>query len=170
MVQGSGWRRLEERFGIVLKVVACGALAGLFLLVAMIVISRFVPGLPSAGWTDELIELLFAWLIFAGAASLWRERGHFAVDLIGQMLAPSSLSRRAQHFFVELLSITFLLVFIWQSCVFIVGNATELSPIFTLPRYYWYGVMPIAGLIMIGYSLARVASLLRSPRDSFGPS
>jgi TRAP-type C4-dicarboxylate transport system permease small subunit len=155
---------LERRFGLVLKGIAVCALAGLFLLVTLIVVSRFVPGMPSAGWTDELIELLFAWLVFAGSASLWRERGHFAVDLLGAMLPPQGAARRVQEVAIEVLSLAFLGVFIRQAWVFIVNNATELSPIFTLPKYYWYGVMLLSGAVMIGYSLARIVHLARTAR------
>jgi TRAP-type C4-dicarboxylate transport system permease small subunit len=155
---------LERRFGVALKVVAVAALAGLFVLVVLIVVSRFVPGLPSAGWTDELVEFLFAWLVFAGSASLWRERGHFAVDLLGAMLAPDGTARRIQEAVIEVLSLAFLVVFVRQAWVFIVGNATELSPIFTLPKYYWYGVMVLSGAVMIGYSIARLVELARGTR------
>jgi TRAP-type C4-dicarboxylate transport system permease small subunit len=158
--------QLEHAFGMALKGIAIAALGLLFVMVALIVVSRFVPGLPSAGWTDELIEMLFAWLIFAGSASLWRERGHFAVDLFGQFLPAAGLARRSQEILVELLCLAFLAVFEWQAWVFIVNNATEMSPIFTLPKYYWYGVMPLAGAVMIAYSIARLARLaLARPQD-----
>jgi TRAP-type C4-dicarboxylate transport system permease small subunit len=153
---------IDRSLGLGLKGIAVAALAGLFLLVTLIVVSRFVPGLPSAGWTDELIELLFAWLVFAGSASLWRERGHFAVDLLGQWLPEDGLARRTQEIAIEVLSLAFLAVFVWQAQKFIVNNATELSPIFTLPKYYWYGVMLLSGAVMIGYSIAHVVHLLRT--------
>jgi len=156
--------KLELRFGLGLKVIAVSALAGLFVLVTFIVVSRFVPGLPSAGWTDELIEFLFAWLVFAGSASLWRARGHFAVDLVGQMLLRDGRARHAQEIVIEVLSLVFLAVFVWQATVFIVNNASEMSPVFTLPKYYWYGVMPLAGLVMVGYSIARIARLVMAAR------
>jgi TRAP-type C4-dicarboxylate transport system permease small subunit len=156
--------KLEQRFGLGLKVIAVSALAGLFVLVTFIVVSRFVPGLPSAGWTDELIEFLFAWLVFAGSASLWRERGHFAVDLVGQMLPQDGRARRLQEIVIEVLSLAFLAVFVWQAKAFIVGNATEMSPVFTLPKYYWYGVMLFSGMVMIGYSVARIARIAKTAR------
>jgi TRAP-type transport system small permease protein len=161
---------LERRFGLALKAIAVAALAGLFVLVTFIVVSRFVPGLPSAGWTDELIEFLFAWLVFVGSASLWRERGHFAVDLVGAMLRPEGTARRIQEAVIEALSLAFLLVFLWQAWKFIAGNATELSPVFTLPKYYWYGAMLLSGVVMIGYSIARIVQLARNVRAPAAPA
>ena len=59
---------------------------GLLLLVGAGVFVRFVP-VSSMGWADEIIELGFAWLVFFGAAWLWRNRTHFKVDLLQHLLA-----------------------------------------------------------------------------------
>jgi TRAP-type C4-dicarboxylate transport system permease small subunit len=54
----------------------------------------------------------------------------------------------------------FLAVFFWQACVFVQASASETSPVFGVSRTYWYGVMPLTGAIMAGYSLARIVALL----------
>jgi TRAP-type C4-dicarboxylate transport system permease small subunit len=55
--------RVDRVVAAALKGISVACLAALFGTVAFVVVTR-VFGLRSAGWTDELIELLFAWLLF----------------------------------------------------------------------------------------------------------
>lgn len=155
----SAFMRLEAGLGWVMRTVTVASLTGLFVAVGFVVANRTI-GVRSTGWTDELIELLFAWLIFAGAASLWRERGHFAVDLAVQVM-PEGMAKQAVKTLAEGLCLVFLWVFFYQSLVFI-ANATDDSPVFAISKVYWYGVMPIAAAIMMGYSIVRFVRLLLS--------
>jgi TRAP-type transport system small permease protein len=147
-------RKIDHVIGIVLHGIMLTMLAGLLLLVAFVVITR-VFSLASAGWTDELIEFMFAWLIFSGTASLWREKGHFAVTLIADTVKSERLKVVAAVT-SELLCLAFLIVFTYQSCVLIASAGGEASPVFSLPRIYWYASLPVAGVIMIAYSIARL--------------
>ena len=152
-------RRFDRALGSTLNVLCVASLCLLFATVTLVVVTRIL-ALRSAGWTDELIELFFAWLLFPCAAALWRTQGHFTVDLIPQMLQHTR-ARRPLAIAVELLCLGFLGVFFWQACVFVESSASETSPVFGVSRVYWYGVMPLAAAIMIGYSVARVVGLLR---------
>jgi TRAP-type C4-dicarboxylate transport system permease small subunit len=59
------------RWGVV------GGLLGLFVLLLLAVVVRFLPLLPISGY-DELVELLVIWLTMLGAVALWRcgAKGH----------------------------------------------------------------------------------------------
>jgi TRAP-type transport system small permease protein len=137
-------------------------LGGLLILVSFVVITR-VFKLVSAGWTDELIELLFAWLIFFGAANLWREKGHFAITLVEELVKSEKI-KAVIGIVAEVLSLAFLLVFTYYSCVFIAG-ASDDSPVFAVSKAYWYVAMPVSGVIMIAYSIAR---LIQGPNRQAG--
>ena len=41
------------------------------------------------------------------------------------------------------------------------ASASERSPVFGYSRAYWYVVMPIAGAIMVAYSVARLVAAVR---------
>lgn len=151
--------RLDRAVAAALRGISLVNFVLLFLTVAMVVVTRIL-ALRSAGWTDELIELFFAWVLFPCAATLWRTGGHFAVDLVPQMLRNPRL-RRALAAAVEVLCLVFLVVFFWQACVFVRVSASETSPVFGFSRVYWYGVMPLAALVMVGYSAARLVCLAR---------
>ncbi|MBC7188956.1 TRAP transporter small permease [Candidatus Aerophobetes bacterium] len=129
---------------------------GLLLLVAGNVLVRFVP-FTSLGWSDEIVEWMFAWLVFICAAALWRENEHFRVDWI-----PSKLKGRKNyflHFIIELISLSFLFFFTYQGWRLTLScDAT--TPIFKLPYRILYLGIPVSGIIMFGYSLRRVCAHL----------
>ena len=102
--------RADRAIAAALRVISVASLCALFATVAFVVITR-VFGLRSAGWTDELIELSFGWLIFPCAASLWRTKSHFTVDLLEQTISSPAV-RRALAITVEVLCLVFLVVFV----------------------------------------------------------
>jgi TRAP-type C4-dicarboxylate transport system permease small subunit len=159
MSPGGMLGRADRALAAALRWISVGCLGALFLTIAFVVVTRIF-GLRSAGWTDELIELTFGWLLFPCAASLWRTKSHFTVDLLEQTIASPAV-RRALAIAVESLCLVFLAVFVYEACVFVEASLSESSPVFGVSRVWWYGVMPIAGAIMIAYSLARLVALVK---------
>jgi len=132
-------------------------LVALLMFLTAVVFVRFVP-LASMGWSDEIVEFAFAWMVFLGTAALWRDRAHFRVELVLQWLAGS----RAGHVLestLELLALGFLLVFTYEGWL-LTCTANDRTPIFELPKFLWYVVIPISGAIMIGYTLRDLWALL----------
>ena len=74
---------------------------------------------------------------------------------------PARRARRALAIAVEALCLVFLVVFVYESAVFVEASASERSPVFGYSRAYWYAVMPIAGAIMVAYSVARLVAAVR---------
>lgn len=142
--------KFDLALGAVLRGICNICLVLLFIIISVSVVNRFA-AVMSMGWADEIIEFLFAWLVFLGAACLWRERSHFRVDMLQQRLAGTT-SERVLEVVLNLLSIVFLAAFTYYALDLVI-NASEDSPVFSLSKKYWYGVMPVAGLIMISYSI-----------------
>jgi TRAP-type C4-dicarboxylate transport system permease small subunit len=157
--------RLERALYQVMRGVTLLAFVALLVLLAGVVFIRFVPFM-SSGWSDELIELAFAWVVFLGAAVLWRDRGHFRVDMVPGMLAGGAAGR-ALEISLDVLALAFLAVFTYQSGM-LTYRATDTTPVFVLPKALWYGVMPLAGAIMVAYTARDLVARLRGrpPRAS----
>lgn len=136
--------------------IAC--FVALLVIIAANVLVRFVP-VVSLGWMDEIVELAFAWMVFLGAAALWREGTHFRVDLVVNLLA-GTRAGWGLGVLLNLAGLSFLLVFTYYGTV-LTAYATDRSPILEYPRVLWYIVMPTAGLIMIGYSVRDLWRLVR---------
>jgi len=129
----------------------------LLVLLTAVVFVRFVPVI-SMGWSDELVELAFAWLVFLGAATLWRDRSHFRVDMVPQMLV-NTKAGRGLEVLLSLLSLGFFVVFTYEAYL-LTRTATDRTPIFVLSRAFWYGVMPLSGALMILYTVRDLCALL----------
>jgi TRAP-type C4-dicarboxylate transport system permease small subunit len=152
-------KNVDRVLGLMLRVGSSICLVVLLIIITAIVFIRFVP-FTSMGWTDEIVEFAFAWMVFLCAAELWRRRTHFTVDLVVEKLS----GFKAGHvlkIFLSLLSLIFLLVFTYEGAL-LAMKATDRSPIFEYPKTLWYMVMPIAGAIMIGYTIRDLWLLFRS--------
>ena len=114
---------------LVLCVVLCGAI---FIALSTQVISRYVFNAP-IHMTDAVAEGALIWITFLGAAMVYRERGHIAVDLV-EMKAPPMV-RRIIAIAIHVMVIAVLL--------YMLGQVGKLQPLMervqfgTLPRGPW---------------------------------
>jgi TRAP-type C4-dicarboxylate transport system permease small subunit len=157
-----GWRRrLDGAIETALRSVSSFCLVALLGLVSTIVAIRFVPFL-SLGWEDEVVELAFAWMVFLGSAAVWRSHEHIAIDFIPQALA-GSRAGRILEIAVGALALGFLAVLTWYGLRLAWQARGNTSPMLILPVPMWYAAVPVAGAIMIGYTLVRMMKVLRRP-------
>lgn len=111
------------------------------------------------GWADELIEMGFAWMVFLGATVLWKERTHFRVDIVPNWLAGSEAARKLD-IALNLMNLLFFAVFAYEGWV-LTMRTTDPSPILAWPKFLWYSIMPISGVILIGYTVRDLVWLFR---------
>jgi len=149
--------RVEQRFALMLKWGSVTFLMGLFLLIGAGVFVRFVP-IASMGWADEIIELGFAWMVFFGSTVLWRERSHFSVDLIPGRLAGSRAGCMLE-ISLGFLCLLFFMILSYEGWVLAL-SVEDRSPILNLPKIFWYIIVPIAGTMMLGYTVRDIWLLL----------
>ena len=119
-------KKAEKVLAQIMKWGSVICLTGLLFFVAAGVFVRFVP-ISSMGWADEIIEFGFAWMVFLGAAALWRARSHFRVELLPERLAGKK-SGRILEIFLSLTAIVFLLVFTYEGGLIAI-RATDRSPV-----------------------------------------
>jgi TRAP-type C4-dicarboxylate transport system permease small subunit len=142
--------QFDRSLALILRGLALVCFVTLLILLAGVVFVRFVP-ITSLGWSDEIVEWAFAWMVFIGAAALWRDNEHFRVQWLPDKLNGRA-SGKALGLVVEALSITFLVVMTYYGMKVTVA-AHHRSPILELPRHIWYLCIPLAGMIMIAYSI-----------------
>jgi len=152
------WEGVDRFIVLFLRRGSIAMMVALVVFVAAGVLVRFLP-FTSMGWADEIIELAFAWLVFLGAAALWRDRSHFRVDLLPTRLENSKAGLKLE-IGLALLALAFFLVFTYQGG-WVSYKATDRSPILELPRYLWYMVMPLSGAIIIGYTVRDLRKIIR---------
>ena len=159
------WVRVDHGVADAMRRVCIAAFVVLIVLVTTLILIRFAP-LFSLGWADEIVEMAFAWLTFLGAAALWRTRSHFRVDLVPGMLAGTRMGQ-ALEILLSLMALAFFLVFTYEGAVLTLRTAMP-SPILAWPKALWYMIMPISGLIIIGYTMRDLWLLFRGRADLAG--
>ncbi|MDR3410586.1 MAG: TRAP transporter small permease [Formivibrio sp.] len=143
--------RFDKALVKVLEWVCIALFAAITILLVMNIIVRFVP-VMSMHWFDEILELLYAALIFYGATAVWVTNSHFRVgDWITKYLRNVRM-RFAYRLLVEILSLVFILVF-FKYALDLTMSADERTTVFAMPRAWLYSCMPISGGIMVLYSL-----------------
>jgi len=148
-------KRVDRLMLKVLKTITITSFAFLTLLISANVFVRFVP-IVSLHWFDEIIELLYAYLIFYGAAALWISGEHFGVgDWIEKRIGNPRM-RHVYRLIIELLVLCFVVIFFYYS-LRLTFLARDVTNVFAIPKRVLYSCLPASGLVMIIYSLRNVA-------------
>lgn len=155
--------RFDRSLTITLRGLTLVCFVALLILLSAIVFVRFVP-ITSLGWSDEIVEWAFAWMVFMGATVLWRDNEHFRVAWLPDKLKGRA-SGKVLALVVETLSILFLAVMTYYGMKLTVA-AHDRSPILELPRHIWYFCIPLAGITMIAYSVRNVIGHVLEIRHS----
>ncbi|NTV42127.1 MAG: TRAP transporter small permease subunit [Syntrophobacteraceae bacterium] len=152
----NGLKTIDRLALTVLKVFTIVLFILLSLLVSANVFVRFVP-VVSLHWFDEILELLYAYLIFYGAAALWITREHFSVgDWISGRILRGARTKRLYRAVLEVLVLIFAVVFFYYSLQLTL-LARDVTNVFAIPKRILYSCLPCSGAIMIIYSIRNVA-------------
>lgn len=163
--QAVRWRGLVTALGAIRRVIdrVLGALCivafvGLVFIVSWQVFTREVLN-NSAPWTEEAARYTFVVLAVLAAAYVFSERGHIAVEILIEKLPPRL--QRVMGVVIELIVMVFIVL------VFIIGGSRVAEnawgqDISTLPLSvgHVYLVLPIAGILILFYSLAHIIGIL----------
>jgi len=158
--------KLDHVIAVTTKSIAIFCFVSLMLLLTLVVFARFVP-VMSTGWSDEVIEWMFAWMVFMGAARMWRDDEHFRITFLEDRLKGTSKAIVINSV-VQLLSLVFLGVMTYYGGMLTL-RAHDTSPVLVLPRSLWYLCIPLSGIIMIAYSvrnLLRNFGIIQTPGNS----
>ena len=129
---------------------------GMFVIVCLQVFSRYILQLPIS-WTEEIGRYLFVWTSFLGSAVLVGRDEHFSIDFIARVL-PARLER-ILRVVVTVLVIGFALLMVAYGFRLSRRLLTASSPILQLSLGAVYSIVPISGLYMLLFGLARLARL-----------
>jgi TRAP-type C4-dicarboxylate transport system permease small subunit len=148
-------RWIDEIIAKALKVITITCLVFLTLLVSANIFVRFFP-VASLHWFDEIIELLYAYLVFYGAAALWMSREHFGVgDWIETRIRNERL-RAGYRMMIQVLVLAFAVIFFYYS-LRLTLLARDVTNVFAIPKRVLYSCLPVSGILMVVYSVRNVA-------------
>ena len=162
-----GSKGFDAMLGYLLRWVSMGCLVVISVMMVFNVFLRFFP-LFAMSWFDEVLEGFFAWMVFLGAAALWRENEHFTVTFLPDWLRGSKKGHILEVS-IHLVSIFFLLVFTYYSLNLTI-RAGDTTPVLMMPKRLLYLCMPLSGVIMVGYSLRNICASLGRLYNSYRPT
>ena len=125
----------------------------LLLLLSGNVFVRYFP-VAAFYWFDEVVECLFAWMVFFGAAALWARDEHFRLEWINEKIKGTPAGHLVAAG-LELISLFFLIIFFYQALRLTI-LAKDWTPVFNVSKRYLYVCMPVSGFIMVGYAIRNV--------------
>lgn len=141
--------RIDHTIGKALRFIAIACLLVLMCILGVNVLVR-VTGWFSMGWYDEVIELCFAWMVFFGAAELWRENQHFRIDWLYYALPRTK--RRIHTAAISSINI-FFLGFLFVEGWNLTERSSALTPIIGFPVAILYVCIPTSAAIMLLYAI-----------------
>ena len=155
-----------------LKSITITSFVFLTILISANVLVRFFP-VASLHWFDEIIELLYAYLVFYGSAALWISHEHFGV---GDWIEKRISNIRMRHVYrmtIELLVLCFALIFFYYS-LRLTMLARDVTNVFAIPKRILYSCLPISGAVMILYSIRNITieiiGIVKSGLEEGNPS
>lgn len=146
-------KSVDRLIGHFLKWGSVFLLALVFCLLIANVFFRFYP-IVSFGWFDEVVEMLIAWMVFLGAAALWRENDHFTITFLPELLQDKR-SGFALDVIINLIGLVFIGLFTYYSYN-LTMRAADWTPVINMPKKLLYASMPVSGFFMVVYSVRNI--------------
>ena len=136
-----------------------GALVGAIVVITLASVWwRYVLNAPLA-WPEQVSRILFVWITFVGAAVLYRERLHVAIDMF---MAPlPRAARRAVGWAIELLILAFNFVLLLYGLKLSVDTLGQTFGALEITPASFYFAAPVAAGMMILYFLERISTSAR---------
>lgn len=146
---------LDKTILTILKVITITAFGLLTLILTATVLSRYFP-IISFLWSEEIITILFAYLVFYGSAALWIGREHITVgDFIERKFLKGDRAKHIYRFILEMLAFIFAVVFFCYSLKLTL-SAQAVTNVLAIPQKVLYSCLPGSGALMIVYSIRNI--------------
>lgn len=104
----------------------------------------------------SLFGVLYAYLVFYGAAALWISREHFGVGDWLEKRIRNETGRTVYRLVVELLTFCFACIYFYYS-LRLTLLAQDATNVFAIPKKVLYSCLPVSGVIMTLYSIRNIA-------------
>jgi len=151
-------KKIDKAVMAVLKYLTIALFVLLTLILTANILGRILPVI-SLQWLDEIVELLFAAMVFYGAAAVWVSKGHFSA---GNWIEKRIANPRLKAFYktlIEVFSLAFMAIFFKYS-LDLTMKAGDVTSVFQIPKKILYACMPISAAIMCVYSLFRIGAIV----------
>lgn len=141
-----GWRKLCDLCEGTSRWIVGASIASIVLITIMSVWYRYVLGAPLS-WTEQVCRILFVWSVFAGAAVLYRQVLHIAIDMFVIML-PAGAQRVIAGINHALMLLVAILISVFGLQISI-GTWDQTFGALEITPASFYLAAPYCGILMI---------------------
>lgn len=140
------WRKLCDGLETLSRWIVGGSILAIVVITIVAVWFRYVINDPLS-WTEQVCRILFVWSVFAGAAILYRNVLHIAIDMFVLMAPPA-----AQKVLATINSLLMLLV---GAMMFVFGGQITLGTLgqtfgaLEISPASFYAAAPYCGLLIV---------------------
>lgn len=124
---------------------------GIALILFVRVIVRFTPLSIPLSWSDEVVEWMMAWMIFTSATLIFRDGGHFRVELLQDRFRGKAWVD-ALNAVISMMGIVFFAALLYYS-ISLVVKASQFSPILKVSMRMAYASIPVNCALILLYLL-----------------
>ena len=156
-------KRLLATIVKVLGWLATAAFTLLFLLSVLQILLRYFFG-ESLFWLPDLVQFLFIWCIFTGAAVIYSRHEHIVVDFLVKRAREGTQDVLA--LIQDLVMIIFLAILIHQGIVVTILRMRLNYTVLRLPTGYAYLSIPLAAAVMLMVSAVSAVDRVRKMQSS----
>jgi TRAP-type C4-dicarboxylate transport system permease small subunit len=149
----------------VLEWVATVAFIALFLLSVLQISLRYFFG-ESLFWEPDLVQFLFVWCVFTGAAVIYSRHEHIVVDFLVRRARQRTQDTLA--LVQELVMILFLAVLVQQGIVVTILRMRLNYTVLPVPTGFAYVSIPLSAAVMLLASASGAAERIRKMRSTRG--
>lgn len=155
------FRQLEEGFAWLLRGITGTLLITIVLVITWQVLARYLPGVSSPNWTEEMSLMLLVWLGMLAVGLTIRSGETLAVQVV-----VTRLSSAAQHVvfrFVWLISVCFGAYLIRYGSELVSGTMNQTFSTLPVAVGWMYLALPVGGGIITLYALRNLLSRWKAP-------
>lgn len=151
---------LRKGLDRLLEIVCCLVLAMMVVVSCWQVISRYIIGQPST-ITEELLRFSLVWISMLGMAYVAGKQQHISLTIL-----VDKVSAKVRSLWMIILQLTFMAFSVW---ILIIGglkisaiSMLQVSPALGIPMGQVYYALPIAGVLIIIYSVLNIVDSLHA--------
>lgn len=127
--------------------IAVAVFWGLAFIIFLQFFTRYVLN-DSLAWTEEIARYALMWVVFIGAAMVTRRNSHIAVELLSNLMPPSS-ARAALLAFIDVVKLGFLGLLAYFSVMIVERMHYQRMTVFDLPMSLVYGGIAVGCFMML---------------------
>ncbi len=137
--------------------VSTALMAGILIVGTIQVIMRYVFN-NSLSWSEEVMRYAFIWMVYIGAATTARRRGHVRIELLDNAL-PGKV-KAVLHYCIDILVVAGLCVLVVAGIDLCRRNLTSMTSALVISRAWAYAAIPTGSFCMI---VAIICTMITDP-------